>query len=214
MKNETTLTAPAPVRYRALYTVAVRNPETGRTVTYTKGKVVKAEVWNTFSSATKQRFEAVVTREVKAPVLENTLHYRFMVADLEIVLDQAKLAPGEVPAWAIIREENVRALELFRPKLTRSEVARRHLFVDVEAECIAGALAIGRNVDFNWSTFHNTLRAKFPANYNDNWDTSTGHDGTVNFPVLDAEAAAEFRSAIRPLIEAATREIFPSSATA
>ena len=210
--KETKTAVTAPTRYRALVTLTVRNPETGRSTTYAKGKVVTADVWQAFGSATRQRFEPVVARTVKESPLEKKLHYRFMIADLDIIAEQAKMLPGEVAAWTVIREEQVRALELFRPKLNRSEVKRRTKFQELEAEWIDGALAIGRNVDFNWHTFNAALRAKFPADFNDNWDTGVGCNGTADFPVLDAEAAIAFREAIRPLVEAATREIFSSCA--
>ena len=210
--KETKTAVTAPTRYRALATVTVRNAQTGRTVTYTKGKVIPAATWAAFGSSTRQRFEPVVARTVAAPVLEKTLHYRFMIADLEIIAAQADLAAGDIAAWTVIREEQVRALELFRPSLTRAEVRRRVQFKELEAEWIAGALAIGRNVDFNWHSFNAALRVKFPANFNDNWDTSVGCNGTADFPVLGVTEAADFREAIRPLVEAATREIFQSCA--
>jgi hypothetical protein len=211
MKNEnTTMTTPA--RYRATVTVTVRNPKTGRTTTYTKGKAISVATWNFLPSSTKKRFEPVFTAPRKPRVLENTLHYRWMIADLDIIADQADLADGEVAAWTIIREEQVRALELFRPRLERCDVARRFQFKELETEWLGAALINGRNVDFNWPALYASLRERFPANFNDGWDTSVGENGTADFPVFSAKDAEDFRKDLRPFVEDATREIFPVSA--
>ncbi len=64
MKNETTMTVPAPARYRALRNLNVRDPKTGRTKAYTKGQVISAAAWGQLASPTRAHFEPVASKRV------------------------------------------------------------------------------------------------------------------------------------------------------
>jgi hypothetical protein len=64
MKNEPTVTAPAPTRYRALRNLNVRDPKTGRTKAYAVGQVISAAAWGQLSSTSRSQFEPVASRRV------------------------------------------------------------------------------------------------------------------------------------------------------
>jgi hypothetical protein len=147
--------------------------------------------------------------------IEDKLHYRYMVKDIEFLNRFAEVNEGEVPAWVIIRQEQVRALDKFQPVLGRQDTSRRNQFVALEEGMLTLAADLGRVVDFNWEALHNGLKDEFQDKYNEAWAVNgNGIAGLTIFPVLDDEAAVAFRNFVRPHIEAATVEIFRTSQAA
>jgi hypothetical protein len=147
--------------------------------------------------------------------IEDKLHYRYMVKDIEFLNRFAEVDEDEVPAWVIMREEQVRALDKFQPVLGRQDTSRRMKFKSLEEQLLVLAAEYGRVVDFNWAGLHAGLRDEFGEKYNETWAVD-GHGiaGLTVFPVLDGDMAEAFRNYVRPRVEAATVEIFRTAKVA
>jgi hypothetical protein len=147
--------------------------------------------------------------------IEDKLHYRYMVKDVEFLNRFAEVNEGEVPAWVIIRQEQVRALDKFQPVLGRQDTSRRTKFIPLEEQLLSLAAELGRVVDFNWAALHAGLRDEFGEKYNEAWFSArTGTDALRIFPVVEGAVAEAFRNYVRPRIETATVEIFRTAQAA
>jgi hypothetical protein len=156
-----------------------------------------------------------LTRRVsgKQPV-ETKLHYRFCLADMLNFQDRAELLPGEELAIVIIRQEQMRALELYQPVLDQVDTVRRVAFsTGTEVELLELAAALGRALTNYDSLGHQeALRKEFEVTWNDRWDEYYGRT-TCNPVALGGDDALAFRAEVRPVIEQFTRSL-PSVAQA
>jgi hypothetical protein len=145
----------------------------------------------------------------KQPV-ETKLHYRFKLAELLQYTQRAELLPGEELAIVIIREEQIRALELYQPVLDQVDTSRRHQFSQVtEVELLELAGALGRTlVSYDSEGHQLALRDEFEGEVN--WDDRWGEYYTRitrSVVALNGEDALAFRAEVRPVVEAFTRSL-------
>ncbi len=159
-------------------------------------------------AAEKVAAKARGTKASKQPV-QTKLHYRWRAAEAELLRKYSELAPGEVPAWLIIKEEELRALELYQPVLDQVDTSRRSKFVAPEKELLALAADLGRVSNFDWVVFRDELKAEFADSWNDAWDSWYSAE-TAPFAVLGEDEVGEYRSLVRSRIEQLTREVYPS----
>ena len=161
--------------------------------------------------AIDKTLRAAQTRRVngKQPV-ETKLHYRFKLVELLEFRQRAELLPGEELAIVIIREEQIRALELYQPVLDQVDTTRRHQFSQgTEVDLLALAAALGRSLTNYDSEGHlAALREEFKneVNWDVRWDDYYGRI-TRSAVALPGDVALEFRSLVRPVVEAFTRSL-------
>lgn len=145
----------------------------------------------------------------KQPV-ETKLHYRFKLAELLQYTQRAELLPGEELAIVIIREEQMRALELYQPVLDQVDTSRRHQFSQVtEVELLELAAVLGRPLSNYDSVGHLTaLRDEFEGevSWDNRWDEYYTRI-TRSVVALTGEDALAFRAEVRPVVEAFTRSL-------
>lgn len=144
----------------------------------------------------------------KQPV-QTKLHYRWRAAEAELLRKYSELAPGEMPAWLIIKEEELRALELYQPVLDQVDTSRRSRFTEPVNELLQLAADLGRVSSFDWVAFRDELKAEFAGNWNDSWDSWYSSENAP-FAVLSEDEIGEFRLLVRARIEQLTREVYPS----
>lgn len=145
----------------------------------------------------------------KQPV-ETKLHFRWTVAEVTLCPHFADLATGEIAAFQILREEVLRALEIYQPVLDQVDTSKRSKFDTLFVEMMELAAGLGRAANFDWDGLRASLKYEFPENWNTAWDT---HYSAKNFPaygVLSGDDIVEFRALVRPEIERLTRETYPS----
>jgi hypothetical protein len=146
----------------------------------------------------------------KQPV-ENKLHYRWCVAETELIGNFLEMSPGEVSAYRIIKEEEYLALSKYQPVLHRPDAAQRHKFNVLfdELSEVANALTGAREAQYNGEGFVAALRGIFEVegNWKDTWDKFYQARRNVVFADTDE---TEFRAYVKPLMESATRTIYTS----
>ena len=160
-------------------------------------------------AAIDKDLRAAQTRRVsgKQPV-ETKLHYRFCLADMLSFTDRAELLPGEELAIVIIREEQMRALELYQPVLDQVDTVRRNTFSLVtEVELLELAAVLGRPVvNYDSEGHQAALLEEFSVSWNERWDEYYGRI-TCRPVALSGEDALAFRAEVRPVVEAFTRSL-------
>ena len=159
-------------------------------------------------AAEKVTAKIAKTKGTKQPV-QTKLHYRWRAAECELLRKYSELAPGEVPAWLVIKEEELRALELYQPVLDQVDTSRRNRFAEPVSSLLQLAADLGRVSGFDWVAFRDDLKVAFAENWNDSWDGWYSAE-TGPFAVLGEDEVAEYRSLVRSRIEQLTREVYPS----
>jgi hypothetical protein len=145
----------------------------------------------------------------KQPV-ETKLHYRWTVAEVILCQNFAELAIGEVSAFQILREEVLRALEIYQPVLDQVDTSKRGRFDGFYTEMMELAAALGRSANFDWDGYRAALKVEFPENWNTAWDAHYSADNYPAYGVLSGDDIVQFRALVRPEIERLTREAYPS----
>jgi hypothetical protein len=162
-------------------------------------------------AAIDKDLRAAQTRRVsgKQPV-ETKLHYRFKLAELLNYQQRAELLPGEELAIVIIREEQMRALELYQPVLDQVDTSRRHQFSQVtEVELLELAAVLGRPLaNYDSESHLAALRDEFEGevSWDGRWDEYYTRI-TRSTVALNGEDALAFRAEVRPVVEAFTRSL-------
>lgn len=137
-------------------------------------------------------------------------HYRWLQHCLDGLRSsdtETALAAGEVGAWPILLEEELRALRYYQPVLGLPDTLKTKAFTAARERWVAEAAEIGRTVQHDFSQ----LLASVPAD-GSRWKPLRGeeHAEASDYPVLDAEAAEAFRARVRREICAFTRATYPS----
>jgi hypothetical protein len=150
------------------------------------------------------------TRKVsgRQPV-ETKLHYRWQLAELEIVRNLVDLTSGEVSALVIILEEYLRAMSKYQPVLNQIDTTKRHKFNDLERDLLEIAAGLGRVAPLDVATLNAELQAVFPDSWNPAWDKYYSARCNLNAMFSDTEEL-EYRAVVRAEMERAVREIYPS----
>ena len=159
-------------------------------------------------AAEKVTAKVAKTKGTKQPV-QTKLHYRWRAAEAELLRKYSELAPGEVPAWLVIKEEELRALELYQPVLDQIDTSKRNRFSEPVSELLKLAADLGRVSNFDWVAFRDELKVAFAEQWNDSWDGWYSAE-TGPFAVLGEDEVAEYRLLVRSRIEQLTREVYPS----
>jgi len=138
-------------------------------------------------------------------------HYRWLAFYLEAMTsgEQAPtLAEGEEGAWAILLEEELKALDYYEPVLGLPDTLRTKAFLPERERWAALAAAEGRLAAFDFLAPLTALKASGPSP----WKPLRGESTDSTYPVLAGEAAQRFRRTVRQEVLALTRRTYPSLA--
>jgi len=118
------------------------------------------------------------------------------------------LAQGEQGAWAIVLEEELRALDYYEPVLGLPDTLKAKELTNLREQWVAEVAGQGRALSFDFAA---PLEAH-KASQASNWKPlrAEGASNPSGYPVLEAEAAAAFRSKVREAVVDFIRTTFPS----
>jgi len=157
----------------------------------------------------KAKAAAKVRVTGKQPV-ETKLHYRWTAFEITILKELVETVPGEVSALIILKEEIVRALEIYQPVLHRPDTLQRSKFLPLEGEMLEIAAELGRVANFDRDEFINLVATEFAKEFTpalfQKWSSSTQKYGAV-IPVSEVN---EFRDLVRGEVEKMTRTAYSS----
>jgi len=116
------------------------------------------------------------------------------------------LGAGEEAAWAIVIEEEQRALDYYQPVLGLPDTLKAKLLMPLREQWTSEAA--GRTMEFDFIAPLEALKASQTTN----WKPLRAEDAAnpKAYPVLDAEAAAAFRAKVRQEMVTFIRTTFPS----
>jgi hypothetical protein len=119
----------------------------------------------------------------------------------------AALAEGELAAWVIVLEEELRALEWYEPVLGLPDTLRARHFVAERERWVRDTAAEGRSLSFDFAAALDQAKQEG----NGSWKSlrSDAQAGATDFPVLPPATAAAFRARVRQEVLALTRS-YPS----
>jgi hypothetical protein len=117
------------------------------------------------------------------------------------------LQEGEVGAWPIVLQEELRTIDYYQPVLGLPDTLKAKELMPIREQLMAQAAASGRNGSFDFVTPLEELKKTEKIS----WKPLRGDGNTdTGFPVLAADAAEAFRSEARATLTAAIRGLFPS----
>ena len=118
------------------------------------------------------------------------------------------LADGEEAAWAIVIEEEQRALDYYQPVLGLPDTLKAKLLMPLREQWTTEAAGAGRTLEFDFIAPLEALKASQTTN----WKPLRAEDAAnpKAYPVLEAEAAASFRAKVRQEMVSFIRTTFPS----
>jgi multidrug efflux pump subunit AcrA (membrane-fusion protein) len=170
-----------------------------------EARAAEAKLESQIAAAQKARVSG------KQPV-ETKLHYRWIDAEREIASQLIEIKPGELSAYVIIREEQLRALSKYQPVLDQVDTSKRSMFNKNESELLTLAAQFGRIAQFDKVTFTQQLSAAFNEQWNDRWSTGLGVESDTLGAVIPDTFELEFRELVRSEVETFTSTVFPSVA--
>ena len=149
-------------------------------------------------------------RGAQRKTIREKSHYRWLNHHLEALRassTETSLPEGECGAWPILLEEELRALRSYQPVLGLPDTLKSKAFFPERERWVAEAARMGRVLQHDFSV----AMADLPAE-GSRWKPLRGDENAdaTDYPVLDAEAAAAFRSLVRAEIGAFTRATYPS----
>jgi len=141
--------------------------------------------------------------------IQDKAYYQWLSFYREAMLGAAAelgLAAGEEAAWAILIEEEQRALDYYQPVLGLPDTLKAKLLMPLREQWTGEAG--GRTLEFDFIAPLEALKATQTTN----WKPLRAEDATnpKAYPVLEAEAAAVFRSKVRQEMVSFIRTTFPS----
>ena len=121
---------------------------------------------------------------------------------------ELELAAGEEATWAILIEEEQRALDYYQPVLGLPDTLKAKLLMPLREQWTREAGGAGRTLEFDFIAPLEALKATQTTN----WKPLRAEDAAnpKAFPVLEAEAAAAFRAKVRQEMVSFIRTTFPS----
>ncbi|MCP9928417.1 hypothetical protein [Cyanobium sp. CH-040] len=142
--------------------------------------------------------------------IQEKSHYRWLAFHLEAMRaspQEQGLAEGEQGAWPVLLEEELRLLEELQPVLGLPDTLKARDLVAVREELVAAATAGGRTLEYDFNAPLEDLRQRESSS----WKPLRGEgNADGSYPVLGAEAAAEFRSRVAAELGERMRATFPS----
>ena len=141
--------------------------------------------------------------------IKDKAYYQWLSFYREAMLAAAAelgLGAGDEAAWAIVIEEEQRALDYYQPVLGLPDTLKAKLLMPLREQWTSEAA--GRTLEFDFIAPLEALKASQTTN----WKPLRAEDAAnpKAYPVLDAEAAAAFRAKVRQEMVTFIRTTFPS----
>jgi hypothetical protein len=140
--------------------------------------------------------------------LQEKSHYRwlrFYCDALQAAGADLSLQPGEEAAWVILLEEELRALDHYEPVLGLPDTLKAKELAPAREAWIEAVAAQGRELSVDFDAPLAALKQQEATNWK-----PLRSEGATSYPVLDAEAAAAFRTTVRREVAQTIRATFPS----
>ena len=133
--------------------------------------------------------------------------YRWLAFYLE-AMQSAPLNEGEVAAWPIVLQEELRTIGYYEPVLGLPDTLKAKELLPVREQLVAQAAATAvRSISFDFVAPIEELKQREKTS----WKPLRGEGNTdTTYPVLSADAADAFRQQARTTITSTIRELFPS----
>ena len=133
--------------------------------------------------------------------------YRWLAFYLE-AMQSAPLNEGEVAAWPIVLQEELRTIDYYEPVLGLPDTLKAKELLPVREQLVAQAAATAvRSISFDFVAPIEELKQREKTS----WKPLRGEGNTDStYPVLSADAADAFRQQARTTITSTIRELFPS----
>jgi len=160
-----------------------------------------------------RRAEAALPKQLSGKAalrktLKEKTHYRWLSAFQQAMAGVEGLEADELAAWAIVIEEELRALDYYQPVLGLPDTLKAKAFAPLREQLVAEIADQGRNLSFDFAA----ALAEFRAQGNKAWKSLRQDDTDSNFPVLPRAVADSFRAKARGELVALTRSTYPSLA--
>ena len=160
-----------------------------------------------------RRAEAALPKQLSGKAalrktLKEKTHYRWLSAFHQAMAGVEGLEADELAAWAIVIEEELRALDYYQPVLGLPDTLKAKAFAPLREQLVAEVADQGRNLSFDFAA----ALAEFRAQGNKGWKSLRQDDTDSSFPVLPRAVADGFRAKARAELVALTRSTYPSLA--
>jgi hypothetical protein len=160
-----------------------------------------------------RRAEAALPKQLSGKAalrksLKEKTHYRWLSAFHQAMAGVEGLEADELAAWAIVIEEELRALDYYQPVLGLPDTLKAKAFAPLREQLVAEIADQGRNLSFDFAA----ALAEFRAQGNKGWKSLRQDDTNRDFPVLPRAVADSFRAKARAELVALTRSTYPSLA--
>ena len=160
-----------------------------------------------------RRAEAALPKQLSGKAalrksLKEKTHYRWLSAFHQAMAGVEGLEADELAAWAIVIEEELRALDYYQPVLGLPDTLKAMAFAPLREQLVAEIADQGRNLSFDFAA----ALAEFRAQGNKGWKSLRQDDSDSSFPVLPRTVADGFRAKARAELVALTRSTYPSLA--
>ncbi len=160
-----------------------------------------------------RRAEAALPKQLSGKAalrktLKEKTHYRWLSAFHQAMAGVEGLEADELAAWAIVIEEELRALDYYQPVLGLPDTLKAKAFAPLREQLVAEIADQGRNLSFDFAA----ALAEFRAQGNKGWKSLRQDETNINFPVLPRAVADGFRAKARAELVALTRSTYPSLA--
>jgi hypothetical protein len=123
-------------------------------------------------------------------------------------MQSAPLNEGEVAAWPIVLQEELRTIDYYEPVLGLPDTLKAKELLPVREQLVAQAAATAvRSISFDFVAPIEELKQREKTS----WKPLRGEGNTdTTYPLLSADAADAFRQQARATITSTIRELFPS----
>ena len=160
-----------------------------------------------------RRAEAALPKQLSGKAalrksLKEKTHYRWLSAFHQAMAGVEGLEADELAAWAIVIEEELRALDYYQPVLGLPDTLKAKAFAPLREQLVAEIADQGRNLSFDFAA----ALAEFRAQGNKGWKSLRQDDSDSSVPVLPRAVADGFRAKARAELVALTRSTYPSLA--
>lgn len=138
-------------------------------------------------------------------------YYRWLQLFLDAMVagPEAELADGEIGAWRMLLEEELRALDYYEPVLGLPDTLKAKAFGPAREAWIQEAAAQGRALAFDFAAVLEQHKARETSNWKPLREAAPED---TSYPVLEGAAAEAFRARVRQAVLELTRSTFPSLA--
>jgi hypothetical protein len=124
---------------------------------------------------------------------------------LYLAYEASDLQPGEEAAWVILLEAELRALDHYEPVLGLPDTLKAKALLPVREAWIAAIATQGRELSFDFDAPLDALKQQEATSWK-----PLRNVGARSYPVLEAGAAANFRTQMNQEVAQLIRSSFPS----